>query len=183
MRKRWIAPLAWIPVAALMGCAQEAGDTEAGAADTAMAEAPAAAETADAAVEMDMEARNESGITGEARIQLQTDGLLVTVDLDGVEAGTEYASHIHSGTCEQPGGVVVPLESVPGAEGSASTSVGVDQLPPGQSYLIMSHGAGGQPVACGDVPEDWRAQLGGQGGSEAAGTPGGTGGTGGAQGS
>lgn len=179
MSKRWIAGLAWIPMVALLGCAEEAGEMDAGTEEPATAEAPADGAAGDSpmgrAVRTEMESRNESGITGEAQLSMQTDSLLVTVDLEGVEAGTEYASHIHSGDCEEPGGVVVPLESVPGGEGSSATSVGPDQLPPGQSYLVMSHGAGGQPIACADFPEDWRAQLGGGGATDAGGAAAGDG--------
>lgn len=174
MSKRWIAGLAWIPMVALLGCAEEAGEMDAGTEEPATAEAPADGAAGDPSpvgdvLQVDMESRNESGVDGEVELGLGTAGLMVTIDLEGVEAGTEYASHIHSGNCEEPGGVVVPLESVPGAEGSSTTSVGADQLPPGQSYLVMSHGAGGQPVACADFPEDWRAQLGAGGATDAAG--------------
>lgn len=86
-------------------------------------------------VKVSLAAVNESGITGTAAIvrtedEEGTPAHKVTLALEGAAAGT-YPAHIHGGTCEEGGGVVLALESVRvEAEGSAtsSTTISAEQL-------------------------------------------------------
>lgn len=67
----------------------------------------------------------------------------------------DYSVHIHEGTCEEGGRVVVPLTSINGGEsgsGHAATTFDASELPTGGTYFIQVHRSGGDPVACGDVP-------------------------------
>ena len=108
-------------------------------------------------VEVGLEARAESGITGTATVVPATDGLEVALDLNGLTAGQTYASHIHRGTCDDDLGVVAPLEDI-AAEGETArgtTTIGESMLDPSaESLFIQVHGADGTPVACGDIPAD-----------------------------
>ena len=108
-------------------------------------------------VEVGLEARAESGITGTATVIHATDGLEVALDLNGLTAGQTYASHIHRGTCDDDLGVVAPLEDI-AAEGETArgtTTIGESMLDPSaESLFIQVHGADGTPVACGDIPAE-----------------------------
>jgi hypothetical protein len=60
------------------------------------------------------------------------DGVELRVHLMGLGEG-DHAWHIHSGTCEQPGGIVLPLSDHPGAGFGADTRArpGTDATQPG----------------------------------------------------
>lgn len=101
-------------------------------------------------------ALGDSGVTGDVAFT-RTDGTL-TVDVVAENLGGpgDYPSHIHDGTCSEPGGVVVPLDNAVAHEpgvGEASTEVDANQLSAGMPYLVMVHGLQGAPVACAEVPE------------------------------
>lgn len=102
-----------------------------------------------------LQAMGESGVGGEVAFTREGDQLEVQVMAEGLAAAGDFASHIHDGTCAEPGGVVTPLNAVAAPEagaGEATTSVDATQLEPGGSYLVMVHGQEGAPVACADVP-------------------------------
>jgi hypothetical protein len=108
-------------------------------------------------VEVGLEAKAESGITGTATVIRAADGVEVALDLDGLTAGQTYASHIHRGTCDDDRGVVAPLEDIAadGETARGTTTVGQSMLDPSaESLFIQVHGADGTPVACGDIPDD-----------------------------
>lgn len=102
-----------------------------------------------------------SGITGEATIApAQASGQTsasVTLRAAG-GAGGVHQGHIHSGTCTQIGGVVVPLPTVTvaGGTGTASSSVAVDAMSVMDgAHIVVYHEAGGNPgahVVCGEIP-------------------------------
>lgn len=102
-----------------------------------------------------------SGIGGEATIApAEASGQTqVTVSLQGpADAAGVHQGHIHSGTCEQLGGVVVPLPpvTVDDGVGSATSTVAADamSLMDGQ-HIVVYHQAGGtpgSPVVCGQIP-------------------------------
>lgn len=161
MDRRLIASLACVSIVVLAACAGETGDETEMEGDTAADMTQTTPAVGTMGAQFQMTAKNESGISGNVRLSGQGDSLRVRVQLQGVEAGTQYASHIHGGTCAQPGGVIVPLESVPGAEGMVETSVAMSQLSGEDALLVQSHGSGGAPIACGAFPDGWRDQLGG----------------------
>ena len=107
-------------------------------------------------VEVGLEARTESGITGTATVMPAADGIEVALDLNGLTAGQTYMSHIHRGTCDDDLGVVAPLEDIAadGRTARVTTTVGESMLDPtAESLFIQVHGADGAPVACGDLPD------------------------------
>lgn len=108
-------------------------------------------------VEVGLEAKAESGVTGTATLTPIADGIEVSLDLDGLTTGESYSAHLHRGACDNDMGVVAPLEDVStdGETGRSTTTVGTSMLDPtAESLFVQVHSADGTPIACGDVPED-----------------------------
>lgn len=108
-------------------------------------------------VEVGLEARGESGVTGTAIVTPIADGVEVSLDLEGLTADQTYAAHLHRGSCDNDMGVVAPLEDVTasGDIGRSRTTIGTSMLDPtAESLFVQVHSADGTPIACGDVPED-----------------------------
>lgn len=96
-----------------------------------------------------------SGVTGDVQFTREANTLTVEVMAQMGGPG-DYPSHIHEGTCDEPGGVAVPLNSAEAAEpgiGEATTEVDAMQLDADGDYLVMVHGAQGAPQACAEVPQ------------------------------
>lgn len=113
--------------------------------------------TAAGPVEVGLESRAESGVTGTATVTPIADGVEVNLDLDGLMADRTYSAHLHRGTCDNDMGVVAPLEDVTasGETGQSTTTIGTSMLDPtAESLFVQVHSADGTPVACGNVPED-----------------------------
>lgn len=63
-------------------------------------------------------------VSGTATFAKRADGsTLITVALDGTEAGATYPSHIHTTTVAEGGAIVIHLNSVDGTTGMAKTSI------------------------------------------------------------
>ncbi len=102
---------------------------------------------------------NDSRMSGTVTLTPQGASTVVTLTLNGGRAGESVESHIHYGTCQAPGGVVVPLESVViGSDGSgtSTTTVARSKLDDARQahghLLVQAHLADGKPAACADVP-------------------------------
>lgn len=130
--------------------------------DTAMT-TPMAADTGMGAQGMGgavtMNAVGTSGVTGQAQFMDQggtATMVMVTLTAPG---STTHSGHIHTGTCDAPGDVVVPLQDVTLANGTGSSSSTI-QVPlatvmNGQHIVAYHQGAGaeaGAPVVCGAIP-------------------------------
>lgn len=121
--------------------------------DTAMAGQSSAANS------VQMMALNNSGVTGQTQVMAHGEGeTMVTVNFMGQGSGT-HPGHIHSGTCDNLGPVVVPLESVTMADGTG-TSTSTVKVPlatvmNGQ-HVVNFHAGSGEnpmaPVSCGPIP-------------------------------
>jgi CHRD domain len=141
-------PLARLGLAAavvlVLGC--EAGDT------LEQEDAGAAAAPSDAAA--DFAPVNRSGITGTVEADHDGDDVTVTVELAGLEAGTEYPVHIHAGRCAAGGPVAVPLGRIaarPDGTGRLTTRADGSGLGAGEPAFVQVHGPGGGAVACADL--------------------------------
>ena len=96
---------------------------------------------------------------GTAELLPDGDKVKVVFTLSGLEPNSVRAAHIHRGSCADPGGLRVPLQSVKAdADGKATTSTIVDAAKlKGSLYFAvhqrdMNHPDGvGDVVACGDI--------------------------------
>lgn len=125
--------------------------------ETGMPDEPGLGEPATGPVEVGLEARGESGVTGTAVVTPIADGVEVSLDLEGLTADQTYAAHLHRGSCDNDMGVVAPLEDVTasGGIGQSRTTIGTSMLDPtAESLFVQVHSADGTPIACGDVPEN-----------------------------
>lgn len=150
--------LAALPL--LLAACGGGGERTAGgeAADTAgvAASAPAdpAAGRAPVGTTFALNALNDSGAAGEATVSDAGGPLQVMVRLTGAPAG-DRPGHIHTGTCDDLGPVVEPLQPVTvGADGTGTSTstltTDMNTLMAGQ-YLVSYHGEGGTPIACGQL--------------------------------
>lgn len=163
MELRRIWPLVAIPFA-LVACGAE----EEPATDVTVEPAPVAAPTAGMdtmgmgagggmASTVNMQAMNNSGVTGQATVTPANGQTQVMVQLNAAAGGSTHPGHIHQGTCDSPGSVVEPLQPITldnAGAGNMTTTVGVDPMTVmnGQ-HIIQYHGEGGTPVACGSIPQ------------------------------
>ena len=150
------------------GAAEGAGDGAMATTDTASMAAPPAATPAPMGDSMggqmaggstvQMMALNNSGVTGQAQIAGHSaDETMITVTLTGQGSGT-HPGHVHAGTCDNLGAVVVPLQSVTLANGTG-TSTSTAKVPlatvmNGQHVVNFHAGSGAdpmQPVVCGPI--------------------------------
>lgn len=133
-----------------------------------------------APVTLTMKAVSGSKVTGTAIVTQAGNGITVSVKLSGFDPNTSHDGHIHTGTCEQQGGVVFPLTTIKAdaqGAGSADTTVAnasFATVSDGKHY-VQYHTASnppGQQVSCANIP----AATAGQGGGTTA-TPAAQGGT------
>lgn len=103
-----------------------------------------------------------SGVTGEATISAQGEGTMVMVTLMNAPQGP-HAGHIHQGTCDSPGQIVAPLETVtiPTANGNGTSHstvpLGVPAMMDGRHIIAYHENAGdnpGAPIVCGSIPTE-----------------------------
>lgn len=99
---------------------------------------------------------NQSDHTGEATLTTMGEQTQVMVQLTGPTDRT-HPGHIHTGTCDNPGPVVVPLEEITTADGTGMATATVDvpiaTVMNGQHIVQYHDPAGGQPIACGNIPQ------------------------------
>jgi hypothetical protein len=108
-----------------------------------------------------MNAVGGSGVTGNMEVMAHGEGqTMVSVTLNGpAGASSTHSGHIHEGTCENPGTVVVPLQDVTLVNGTGMAASTVD-VPAsaamnGQHIVAYHAGSGdnpGAPVVCGAIP-------------------------------
>lgn len=102
-----------------------------------------------------------SGVSGQAQFMDHGGGAetMVMVNLTAPSGSSTHAGHIHQGTCDAPGEIVVPLQDVTLANGTGSSSSTI-QVPlatvmNGQHIVAYHESAGdnpGAPVVCGSIP-------------------------------
>lgn len=100
-----------------------------------------------------------SGVSGQAQF-MEHGGTetMVMVNLTA-QGNSTHSGHIHQGTCDAPGEVVVPLQDITLANGTGSSSSTI-QVPlatvmNGQHIVAYHESAGenpGAPVVCGAIP-------------------------------
>jgi hypothetical protein len=105
-----------------------------------------------------MNAVGTSGVTGQAMFTEQGAQTMVMVNLTA-QGNTTHSGHIHTGTCDAPGAVVVPLQDVTLANGTGNSSSTIEvplaTVMNGQHIVAYHAGSGadaGAPVVCGAIP-------------------------------
>jgi hypothetical protein len=125
------------------------------------AEPAAAASTSSMGQQVRLVPLNDSGVNGSVTLTPKGDSLTVAVSANGLPDGAgAYSSHIHQGTCANPGAVVQPLNAVQAdstGEGHATTTVAMSVLQQGQQHLVMVHRKDGSMASCADLPADLKS--------------------------
>jgi hypothetical protein len=161
-----LARMSVVLVAALGLAACPDGDRQADTGAATATDTPATAagtpgaQTAEMGMErIDLRAVGQSNVSGEASIAPDGQTTKVMVRLTGGTPG-QKDGHIHSGTCDNIGPVVVALEPVNVQQGGAGTSTSEVNLPVAQvmngQHVISYHQSGGDPgppVVCGEIPQ------------------------------
>ncbi len=132
--------------------------------DTAMgsvAPPPPAMDMGTTPTAVPMNAIGGSGVTGQMEVMAHGEGqTMVSVTLNGpAGASSTHSGHIHTGTCDSPGSVVVPLQDVTLQNGTGMAASTVD-VPVGTvmngEHIVAYHESSGDnpgaPVVCGAIP-------------------------------
>lgn len=148
-----LVPVAILSVSMLIaaGCGSEENaattDPAAGAEDTAT--------TADEQpITVELEEQSDSGISGTATVEPAAEGeVTVRIELDGADDGTPQPAHIHSGTCNELGGIRYPLEDVEDGTSETTVDASIGDLVSEQSAINVHKSAEEIEtyVACGDI--------------------------------
>lgn len=98
----------------------------------------------------------DSGVRGEVTIADRGQQTEIMVRLTGASANGQHPGHIHSGSCDAPGGVVQALEPIStDATGTGTMTTNVELAPQmvmdGQ-HIVVYHGTGGAPATCAGIP-------------------------------
>lgn len=160
--KRRICLLAAFPFLLAACAGDEAPDTQ--MADTPSPEGPPAAEPMDGgmaggmdgmATTVAMSPLGNSGVSGEAILTPAGNQTEVSVTLNGLEPNTTHPGHIHQGSCDAPGSVVVPLSEITADASGAGTMTTTASVAPNTwmagGHIVAYHGEGGAPIVCGDI--------------------------------
>lgn len=116
------------------------------------------------AVTVSLSPKNDSGITGEAKIRRSGESIRVALLLRGLRPEGSYPAHIHKGTCKAGGGVATGLSSVSSNRskmGTSQTTIDATALSPDSSYFLQAHLPDGTPAACGNIPMEALGSSGG----------------------
>ena len=99
-------------------------------------------------------------VTGSVAVSEAGGGTQVVLTVAGAGGAGTHAAHVHTGTCDAPGDVVAPLESVTADATGAGTSTTTLQIPMATvmngQHIVAVHEAGGSPgapVACAAIPQ------------------------------
>lgn len=173
-RTGWLAMLLVAPF--LVACAQggDAGGEqtmEETSEETAMTDEASEAGDMMEGTSVALAPKNESGLAGTAVLTAASgDSLSVELSLSGLESGQSYPAHVHSGTCQSPGGVVSGLTGVTadGTTGTSTTRVPDPRAGDAEGpFLVMAHLPDGTPAACGAIPTEMEPPAeGGSGGQD-----------------
>ena len=107
----------------------------------------------DGDVTVELAEQSDSGQSGTATLAATGDGqTTVTLEVSS-SPGDPQPAHIHSGTCEELGGVVYPLENVEDGTSETTVDVSVEELQEGE-FAVNVHESEqniSTYVACGPI--------------------------------
>jgi CHRD domain len=98
--------------------------------------------------------------TGRVEMALQPNGSTrLMINMSGLTAGSVHAAHLHSGSCSQPGAIVIVLSEVRAdANGGVAQNNAVDTAQIPQPAYVMVHGRAsnatngpGPGIACANI--------------------------------
>lgn len=98
--------------------------------------------------------QGDSGQSGTATLTADGDSTRIVVELSE-PPGPPQPSHVHSGTCDDIGAVVQPLESVDDGRAESVVRMGLDELRRG-GLIVHAHKSEAESkvsVACAEIPE------------------------------
>jgi hypothetical protein len=140
MRRKGYAVAALLVVLALPGCGGGEEEAAAGAEELTLTLAEQAG----------------SGQSGTATLTADGDeGTRVVVELSN-PPGPSQPSHVHSGTCDDIGAVVAPLESVEGGNAESVVPMSLKELQRGD-LIVHAHKSEAESkvsVACAEIPKE-----------------------------
>lgn len=106
-------------------------------------------------INISLSEQNESGESGTATLTEVDGKVIVSLDLNGAPDSVQPA-HIHTGSCDNLGGVQNPLTSPVGGASETTLDVTMDDLLSGLPLAINVHKSpeeAGIYVACGDITQ------------------------------
>lgn len=159
MKARWMAPMVLVPALFLVGCPEPEEREDIDVFEEPVAERQVDRDRDRVHVEFDLSEQRDSGIDGDVRVEGTPRSPVVVVMLENVQPGQHYPVMIHRGECDQPGQVVTELEPVMGDQRMSRTQLTAQQLPVEPNLIVLAHAPDGQPIACGELPEDWQQEL------------------------
>ncbi|VVB91743.1 Plastocyanin [uncultured archaeon] len=107
--------------------------------------------------------QHNSSVTGNATLNFMGPGVLqVQVTVSGLAPNSTHPEHIHAGTCEAGGGIIIPLNNLTaGADGTATNTTTINGPPwlavLSRGWFINVHqgptmeGSGATSISCGDI--------------------------------
>lgn len=117
-------------------------------------------QTADTTYTADIQPVDTAQVTGTAEFTPQENQLHVHIQAEGLEPNVEHPQHIHTGTCDSPGEVVLPLETEEGGfptadeQGMIEYENTFEQMMDNLGdHIVLLHSSDGSHVACGDINE------------------------------
>lgn len=157
MKKRYL--LAAVLPLLMAGCAADEtpeAETDLAATDSPMVQVPVADPAANGmASTVAMSPIGGGSATGEAIVTPAGEQTEVSVTLNGLEANATHPGHIHEGSCDAVGAVIVPLTPITAdasGSGTMTTTVALraDTVMAG-GHIVVYHDPGGTPMVCGAV--------------------------------
>jgi hypothetical protein len=143
MRRTGLALLLLLVAFALPGCGGGEEEAEAGS------------ETSEEALTLTLAEQAGSGQSGTATLTADGDNKTrVVVELSNAP-GPAQPSHVHSGSCDDIGPVVAPLENVEGGDAESVVLMPLDELQRG-GLLVHAHKSEAESkvsVACAEIPK------------------------------
>ncbi|MFB6345765.1 MAG: hypothetical protein ABEK50_08345 [bacterium] len=103
----------------------------------------------------DFSAMHESTAHGTASIRALERTFEVSISLEGLKSDARYNTHLHKGSCSEPGGGGIQLNPVIAGNsgtGTSTTSVSYDEINPTFDHLIMVHAPDQAHILCADTP-------------------------------
>ena len=148
MHPKLLIPLGLAAAMTFVSCAEEQDQTGELVEEVAPVE-----QTEIEPLQVDLDAVNESGITGNARLAPSNGQTEVELALSGAAEGARYTAHIHRGDCGNDLGVVADLGAITVSTDEAQLTTTIDEslLDPVDHYFVQVHGADEAPVACANL--------------------------------